>query len=119
MRVGAVLECVINQVAHAAAQGQGFAVIRTGRSPLQRYPAIPLRQHIGFYQTVEQSIDVDQLDILVNVGVFHALQRAFDQHFQLVQIATKLVLQLLVIQQFHAQTQPGDGRAQVMGDGAE
>ena len=64
-------------------------------------------------------IEVHGLDIFVNIGVFHALQRALDQHFQLIQITAELVLQLLVFQQLDAQAQAGDGRAQVMGNGAE
>ncbi|MNR47387.1 hypothetical protein D3C85_1664820 [compost metagenome] len=47
------------------------------------------------------------------------MQRALDQHLQLVQVAAELGLQLLVIKQLDTQAQARDRRAQVVGDGAE
>ena len=55
----------------------------------------------------------------MNIGVFYTLQRAFDQQLQLIQIATELMLQLLVFKQLNPQTQTGDGRAQIMGNSTE
>ena len=64
-------------------------------------------------------IEIHRLDVLVDVGVFHALQCAFDQQLQLIQIAAEFGLQLFVFEQFDAQAQAGDWRAQVMGNRAE
>ena len=55
----------------------------------------------------------------MDVGVFHALQRAFDQHLQLIQIAAEFMLQLLVFKQLNPQPQAGDGRAQIVGNRTE
>lgn len=68
---------------------------------------------------LEQQVEVDRLDVLVDIGVLHALQRALHQQFQLVQVAPELLLQALVLEEFYPQAQAGDRRAQVVGDGAE
>ncbi|MCY1536542.1 hypothetical protein D9M68_720020 [compost metagenome] len=47
------------------------------------------------------------------------MQRALDQQLQLVQVAAELGLQRFVVEQFDAQAQAGNRRAQVMGNGAE
>ncbi len=64
-------------------------------------------------------VEVHRFDILVDIGVLHTLQRPFDQHLQFVEITAELQLQLFVFEQFDPQPQARDGRAQVMGNGAE
>ncbi|MCY1431282.1 hypothetical protein D9M71_472470 [compost metagenome] len=59
------------------------------------------------------------LDVLVDVGVLHALEGALDQQFQLIEVAAEFGLKRLVVEQLDAQAQAGDRRAQVVGNGAE
>ena len=74
---------------------------------------------VRLHQAFEDVVEIHRLDVFVDVGVFHALQRALDQQFQFIQVTAEFVLQVLVFQQFHTQAQAGDGRAQVMGNRAE
>ncbi|VVN70900.1 hypothetical protein PS685_05027 [Pseudomonas fluorescens] len=119
VRVLPILQGIVDQVANAALERQRLTRIRRQRPSLLGHPAIAIGRQVRFHQTIEHMIEVHRFDILVNVGVFHALQRAFDQQLQLVQIAPELGLQLFVLQQFDPQAQAGNGRAQIMGDGTE
>ena len=119
VRVLTVFQSVVDQVADAALERQRFTRIRRQCPPLLSHAAIAVRRQVGLHQTIEHMIEVDLLDIFVDVGVLHALQRALDQQFQLIQIAAELGLQFFVFKQFDPQAQAGDRRTQVMGYRAE
>ncbi|MNH31159.1 hypothetical protein D3C79_914970 [compost metagenome] len=90
----AILQGIVDHVAHTPAQRQRFTRIRRQRPTLKRYSAAG---QIRLDQAIESVVEVNRLDVFVNVGVFHALQCAFYQHLQLVQVATELGLLLLVL----------------------
>ena len=112
----AVFQRIVQQVADTTLERQGLARIRLRGATDDLHPAIG---QVGLGDVLEQQVEVDRLDVLVDIGVFHALQRALHQQFQLVQVAPELLLQALVLEEFYPQAQAGDRRAQVMGDGAE
>ena len=120
LQVGAIaiLEGIVQQVADAAFQRQRLAQQGAPGFSGEAHPRWLLLGE-GLHQLQQQRLQVDRLQILVDVGVLDALQGALDQQVQLVKIAHQLGLHHLVVHQLGAQAQPGNGRAQVVGDGAE
>ena len=112
----AVLDGVVDQVADATTQCQRLARVRRQRLALDGDATIA---QVRLGQNLQHLVKVDRLDVFVDVGVLYALQGAFDQQLQLVQVLAELGLQALVLQQFDTQAQAGDWRAQVVGNGAE
>ena len=60
-------------------------------------------------QAGEQGVQPHGGEVLVDVGVFHALQRGFDHHIKVVQVFVEFGAQGVVVQQFGAQLEPHDG----------
>ena len=79
MGVLPVLQGVVDQVADAALERQRLARIRRQRTPVLGHSAVAVGRQVRLHQAVEHVIEVHRLDVFVDVGVFHALQRAFDQ----------------------------------------
>ena len=113
----AVLDAVVHQVADATLEGQQLAAIGPLAVPL--YGKQILVQVHGLRHLFQQGIDVDELEVLVNVGLFHRLQRPLHHQLQLVQILVELGYLGFVIEQLDPQPQPGDGGLEIVGDGAE
>ncbi|MDT4880325.1 hypothetical protein FQZ97_1160690 [compost metagenome] len=81
VRTLTILQGVVQQVADAAPERQRLARIGRHRSSFQGDPAAA---QVRLDQALQHLVQVDALDVLVDVGVFHTLQRTLDQHFQFI-----------------------------------
>ena len=103
-----VAQAVVDQVAQCPAQGQGFGFDD------QRVAAPHHPFGDGGSQPLQQAVQGHVIQVFVNVGVAHGLQRVFHHLVELVQVFVKVGLQVCIFQQFGAQLESGNGRFQVV-----
>ena len=112
-----VLDAVIYDVLQTALDGQRLADQHQAGGPLQRHPQLIVVMELA--AAAQGLHQIQRLYLLVNVGLFHALQGALHHQFHLVQVGGKLALLHWVSQHLGAQLETGQRGLEIMGHGAE
>ena len=112
-----VLDAVIYDVLQTALDGQRLADQHQAGGPLQRHPQLIVVMELA--AAAQDLHQIQRLYLLVNVGLFHALQGPLHHQFHLVQVGGKLALLHWVRQHLGAQLETGQRGLEIMGHGAE